>query len=62
MKIQVDDQVISATSEQIAEIETARAEAIQRETEAKAKYDALITKLVAQGLTEEEARLIVSGS
>jgi hypothetical protein len=62
MYIQIDDEVIPATPEQIAEIESEREARAQAQAEAEAEIQVLIQKLMDFGFTEAEAKRIASAS
>jgi hypothetical protein len=59
-KIQIDDEVRNATPEEIAEIEARQAAALARQAEAEAKAAAKAALLTQLGITEEQAKLLLS--
>jgi len=59
-KIQIDNLVRNATSEEIAEIEARQAEAEARQAEAQAKAQAKAALLERLGITADEAKLLLS--
>jgi ribosomal protein L9 len=62
MDIQIDEQVLPATPEQIADIEAERESLAQAQAEAEAETQALVVKLMDFGFTEAEAKRIASAS
>jgi hypothetical protein len=59
-KVQIDDEVRDATVEEIAEIEARQAAALARQAEAEAKATAKAALLAQLGITEEQAKLLLS--
>jgi hypothetical protein len=59
-KVQIDDEVRDATAEEIALIEASRAEDLARQAEAQAKAQAKAALLTQLGITEEQAKLLLS--
>ena len=59
-KIQIDDEVRDATADEIAEIEARKAKAEARKAEAEAKTTAKAALLAQLGITEEQAKLLLS--
>ena len=59
-KMQIDDEVRNATAEETAKIEASRAEDLARQTEINAKATAKAAVLAQLGITEEQAKLLLS--
>lgn len=59
-KVQIDDEVRNATADEIARIEASRAEDEARKAEAEAKAEARAALLEKLGITEDEAKLLLS--
>ena len=58
-KVQIDDEVRNATTEEAASIEALEAEVAAKEAEIQAKADAKAALLVKLGITAEEATLLL---
>lgn len=61
MKIQIDDEIRNATSDEKARIEAMRNDAVRIEAEKQAARDALRQKLSALGLTETDIAALIGG-
>jgi len=59
-KIQIDDEVRNATADEIAKIEAHQAEVETIKAEAEAKAQAKAALLAQLGITEEQAKLLLS--
>ena len=59
-KIQIDDELRDATANEIARIETSRAEDLALQAEAEARAQAKAQVLAQLGITEEQAKLLLS--
>lgn len=59
-KVQIDDEVRNATAEETAKIEASRAEDLARQAEINAKATAKAAVLTQLGITEEQAKLLLS--
>ena len=59
-KVQIDDEIRNATAEETAKIEASRAEDLARQAEINAKATAKAAVLAQLGITEEQAKLLLS--
>lgn len=59
-KIQIDDEIRNATAEEIAEIQLIQNAALAQAAEAEAKAEAKAALLAQLGITEEQAKLLLS--
>ena len=59
-KVQIDDEIRDATADEIAEIEARKAKAEARKAEAEATATAKAAVLTQLGITEEQAKLLLS--
>ena len=59
-KVQIDDLVRDATAEEIAKIEASKAEVLARQAEAEAQAAAKAALLARLGITEAEAKLLLT--
>jgi len=59
-KVQVDDEIRDATADEIARIETIKAETEAHKAEAEAKATQKAALLERLGITEDEARLLLA--